>query len=86
VNPTGPRHRMLTAVSNGSVAWFHDSWQWGDDEDRHMIRSDAATLSGLFRAGQIQTGFGSAWRPVLLTDSGAVLLSEWNARFGEVRP
>lgn len=87
MNRTELRHRMLTAVSRASVAVFHGCLEWGD-QDKHMLRTDARSLSSLIAAGlaEIETPQGTYWGSMSLTQAGRRSLAEWDEKYGPVTP
>jgi hypothetical protein len=84
------RHRLLAAIAAGKVDRAKTGGRTWD------IRTDVSTYGAMEKAveyfihgdaAKIDRNAGwSFGGPIVLTDTGRALLSEWNDRYGEVQP
>lgn len=84
------RHKLLAAIAAGKV----DRAKYGSRT--WDIRTDVSTYGAMEKAVEYFTAGGAAkidrgagWSfggPVVLTDIGRVLLSEWDTQYGGVQP
>lgn len=87
------RHKMLAAVAEGGIAEFDGYWIRAsrDGQNERLSSTESRVLDELGDSSHIyvDTTCGGnqveLWLPVDIRDAGSRLLSEWDARYGEVQ-